>query len=376
MPRLLFWTVAGIAVLSVLGCGSRHEQSRPSISLVSAKLRSTQIVPTLDTPLNESGNAVWCATFQVAWNRAKEEVIGQPLRIANAQAVADRLNASPVTEAALPAGSYYAAAGRLNDGVEQTIRSAMSARFPQVTPPVFGGAEGFVSYAYLDTKGAFTTPLVDTKRPLEFVDAAGVSHRVAGFGLHEGTDWDLRQKQAAQIRVLFAKGPYEGGRGWQPGTPAAYALDLTADQTEQQVIVAVLPRREHLRALLDELTGLAQEPTSSAGASRLSQVDTMAIPNVVFRADHAFTELAGGDKVIQNAGEYQGLFIAAARQTINFRLDKSGAAVISESHLYAGADPRHFIVNRPFLIVMKLHNQTQPYFVAWIENIELLDPAR
>ncbi len=90
--------------------------------------------------------------------------------------------------------------------------------------------------------------------------------------------------------------------------------------------------------------------------------------------NHEFVELQGGDKIIENPGEFQGLFIAKAGQSIRFRLDKSGATVTSESQTFPGAIPREFIVDRPFLIVIKRRSAEQPYFVAWIDNAELLVP--
>ena len=163
-----------------------HPRVVPVVS--SSQLAHTVIVPTLDTPLAESGNAVWCATFQIAWNQARDDVIGASLRVTNAQPAADRLNRSPVTEAALPPGSYYAAAGRIEDGIIGTIREDMSRQFPGVPSPDFGGTVGFVTYAYLNTKATFTTPFVDTKQPIQFSDAASDTHSVGGFGLHEGTE--------------------------------------------------------------------------------------------------------------------------------------------------------------------------------------------
>lgn len=156
----------------------------PKIS--SERLTRTTIVPTLDTPLPKSGNALWCATFQAAWNRAKDEAVRDSLRIANAQQIADSLNRSPVTEQVLPPGSYYAVAGRLRDGIIATIHRDMLRQFPGMQPPRFEGAAGFVAYAYLDTKAEFTTPFLEIKRPISFSDAAGNQYPVSGFGLQEG----------------------------------------------------------------------------------------------------------------------------------------------------------------------------------------------
>lgn len=375
-----------IAVCFVPGCqrgrervGGRERvdyQPRPVSAVSSTQLPGTAIVPTLDTPLAESGNAVWCATFQVAWNRARSDVVGGPLRISNAQVVATRLNNSPVTETALPSGSYFAAAGRVEDGIVETIHRKMAQRFPSVEVSDFDDAVGFVTYAYLDTQATFTTPFADTEQPIQFSDAAGVAHSVSGFGLREGSDWNLRAEQAVQVKVLFSQDedPTDDESG--ESHLAAFALDLTADQAEQQVIVAVLPRAEHLRAALDDLARRIEEFTPDEYSERLQDFDTLAIPNVAFHVNHEFAELQGVDKIIENPGEFQGLYVSKAWQSIRFRLDKSGATVVSESQTGLSAIPREFVVDRPFLIVMKRRSADEPYFVAWIDNAELLEVSR
>ncbi len=363
----------GCAVLGCQRVGERRDY-RPRVlpTVSSTQLTGTAVVPTLDTPLAESGNVVWCAAFQVAWNRARDDVIGGPLRIAKAQPVADRLNGSSVTEAALPPGSYFATAGQLEDGMVETIRSEMSRQFPHVQPPEFNGAVGFVTYGYLDTKATFTTPFADTKRPIQFSDSSGVTHSVSGFGLHEGTDWRLREKQAAQVKVLFSQTDDKSDQG----KLTAFALDLTADQAEQEVIIAVLPRAEYLRAALDDLARRIEEFAPDQYSAMLHESETLATPNVAFDMRHEFAELQGVDKRIENPGKFRDLYIRKAWQSIRFRLDKSGAAVVSESGLYPGSEPpRHFIIDRPFLIVMKRRSADQPYFVAWIDNPELLEAS-
>jgi len=365
---------AGCLMLGCQRAGERSDyQPRVVPPVFSTQLAVTAIVPTLDTPLAKSGNAVWCATFQVAWNRARHDVIGGPLRITNAQPVADRLNSSPVTEGALPPGSYLATAGRFEDGIVETIRQEMARQFPAVQLPDFAGAVGFVTFGYLDTKAAFTTPFADTRLPIQFSDAAGVAHSVSGFGLHEGTDWDLREEQAAQVKVLFSQIDDLTDDESYGAKPTAFALDLTADQAEQQVIVAVLPRAEQLRAALNDLARRIEEFAPDEYLAKLLDIDTLAIPNVAFHVNHEFAELQGVDKIIENPGEFQDLYILNAWQSISFRLDRSGAAVVSESDMYPAAIPRQFIVDRPFLIVMKRRSSDQPYFVAWIEHAELLE---
>jgi hypothetical protein len=281
--------------------------------------------------------------------------------------VADQLNGSLVTEAVLPSDTYYVAAGRFEEGIIQTIHQQMSRRFPHANPPTFDGGVGFVTYAYLDTKATFTTPFSDRKLPIQFSDAAGVARPVSGFGLHEGTDYGLLTRQAAQVQVLFSAA--DDNSRWDK--PTAFALDLTAGQADQ-VIVAVVPRSVHLLAALDDLARRIEKYAPDQGSAKLEAFDILAVPNVLFNVNHEFAELQGRDKIIENPGEFQGMYIVRAWQSILFRLDKSGVAVVSESGMAAAPVPRQFIIDEPFLVVMKRRSADQPYFVAWIENIELL----
>jgi hypothetical protein len=367
---MLVLFAGGRLLLTLQGCAERsdyHPRVVPTVS--STQLVDTEVVPTLDTPLAKAGNAVWCASFQLAWNRAKDDVAGGPLRIANAQEIADRLNRSPLAEDAFPPGSYFAVAGRLEDGIVEKIRAQMARQFPGEPVPGFDGAVGFVTYGFLNTTAVFTTPFADREKSISFHDSDGVARSVAGFGLHEGTDWDLLAKQSAQVRVLFSQADDETN----PFRQVAFALDLTADKAEQQVIVAVLPRAANLRATLDDLASRIESFSPEPYSVELRKTDTLAIPNVAINLNHQFAELQGVDKMIENPGEFRGLHIRSAAQSIRFRLDKSGATVTSESHMYVGAVPRRFVVDRPFLVVMKRRSSDEPYFVAWIGNAEFLE---
>jgi hypothetical protein len=125
--------------------------------------------------------------------------------------------------------------------------------------------------------------------------------------------------------------------------------------------------------VLDDLARRIQAYAPDEHLAKLQDVDTLRIPNVVFHVNHEFNELQGVDKIIKNPGKFQGLYINKAFQSIRFRLDKSGAVVISEAYVVLAAAPRHFIVDHPFLIVMKRRSADEPYFVAWIDNAELLE---
>ena len=91
---------------------------------------------------------------------------------------------------------------------------------------------------------------------------------------------------------------------------------------------------------------------------------------MVWRIDHRFKELI--DKMVVNSNPP--MPIMEALQTIEFRLDRSGAILESESTLAVESLPRYFVFNRPFLVYMQKRGCERPFFVMWVDNAELLVP--
>jgi hypothetical protein len=84
----------------------------------------------------------------------------------------------------------------------------------------------------------------------------------------------------------------------------------------------------------------------------------------------------GPDKIIQN-GSVKGLFMAAAVQEMEFKLDRHGAEIFSSAYVSpADGGPKELHFNRPFLISMKKRDAARPFFVMWVDNAELLRPGK
>lgn len=90
-----------------------------------------------------------------------------------------------------------------------------------------------------------------------------------------------------------------------------------------------------------------------------SQYDALAVPNMNYKIQHHFKELETNE-------------LLKALQTIEFRLDRSGAVVASEADFYALSAGRRFTFTRPFLIALRKRGSTEPYFVMWVDNAQLL----
>jgi hypothetical protein len=317
----------------------------------SAKLERTVIVPTLDTPMPPGKNVIWCSSFQVAWSHMKDEVVKAPIKVANAQAVADRLNNAPQSEADLDPESFYAAAGFAPEVIAR-IQHEMAARFPTVPRPVFDVADGWaVAYAYLAAGAKFTIPFFENDEPFEFEDSSGKKTAVTSFGLRGKDTWAYEELHR-QVAVLYCK--MEG-----LGPPSQFVVDPCRTSNPNQVILACIPTKASLAEMVCDLAGtIGAESRSEDNRLRLNE--SLLVPNLVFDVKHRFRELEG-----------PGGF-ALAFQMVRFRLDRSGAELASEAQLVRPAVPRHLLFDRPFLIVMRKRGAQHPFFVMWVDNAELL----
>jgi hypothetical protein len=329
-------------------------------------LKQSVIISTLDTPIPEGKNVIWCASFQMAWDHLKKDVIGEPVRVANAEVVADRLNKAMVKDADLPDGSYYAAAGFTKDGIAERIRREMKERFQKEPMDLNDKEAAILAYAYLRASVPFTLPFFDNDQEFLFTDERGQKTSVSSFGLRQKDESKYRDLRN-QVEVLYLQ---RGEKWGQP--PTAFALDLCRDSKPNQVILACIPRKGTIQATLTDVEQKITEGRPEEYERRLGSISTLLVPNLNWEISHHFAELESADRQLLNA-KFKGLWIDKALQTIDFRLDRSGVELQSEAALSAkSASAPNFCFDRPFLIVVKKRNAEHPFFVMWVDNAELL----
>jgi hypothetical protein len=346
--------------------------NRPYASLplsfdgTSDRLQQTVIVPTLESPIPEGKSAIWCASFQLAWNRLKDDVAKEPLRVDHAQVVADALNNGAQSEDDINPEAVYARAGLVKDGVVERIQSDMVSRFPNVPRPAFGSApEGAVAYAYLAASAKFDLPFFDNDEPFVFTDAAGRQTSISSFGIRKKDDYAYEQLRK-QVQILYYP-------KYEEAQIPEFVLDACKSSQPYQIVLARLERKQTLaETLADVEHKISADPkTGSLRTDKLLPRDSVLVPNMAWRVAHHFRELEGKDKQFQNPS-LRGLYLDAALQTIEFRLDRSGAELASESKVEVKPYDSYFLLNRPFLIFMKKRGGKQPFFVMWVDNGELL----
>ena len=345
-------------------------------------LQKTAVVATLDSPLPPHKNVIWCATFQMAWDKLKDDIIGEPILLSGAEEVADKLNNSAFLPSNLEGQSYYATAGFLGQGIIKAIQSEMDRRFPDEPRPAFDGwyrqlpASTIIAYAYLNVDVGFEHPFYVNNREFTFQDSQAIHTEVTSFrALNKSPSADVRPVRE-QVDVLC----YRSG---DTRRSAEFAVDLCKHTTPYQVVLARVPcgktLRETLTKVEEGIATFAQHPDYEA-LRKLRPIDRLTIPDVLYSLTHDFEELLGKHLINPH---WQSYFIAEARQKIDFALSRTGVILKSEARIAlppARRDeqinkPRHFYFDRPFLIyVRKRGANARPFFVMWVDNAELMQP--
>jgi hypothetical protein len=367
------WLAASLVVCA-LGAGlffwmrSGDDADWPSpvkrLDLDSRKLRDTVVVPTLDTPIPEGKSAVWCASFQLAWNRLKEDVVGGPVRLANAEGIAERLNRAGTSEDDLARGSFYAAAGWVKDGIVEKIRSDMARRFPRTRSPEFGAPAAAVAYGYLRVSIKFRLPYFENDEPFPFIDSKGNKTNLSSFGIRQKDEFAYPELRR-QVRILYAP-----NRGETDPSQLEFALELDRESAPYRLVLARCPRKAALADMLAHVQGRIGDGRDARG---LFPNDTVLVPNMNWRIEHRFAELEGADKPLLNPN-MRGMHLDRAQQTIEFRLDRGGAELASEAALPMAPIPMDYHFNRPFLVYIEKRGARHPAFAMWVEHAELLSP--
>jgi hypothetical protein len=389
MLRPRFWLSAAailIAAAAAIFFLARYRESAagevtvpPAFDGDSNQLQRTVVVPTLDTPTPEDKSVVWCASFQLAWDKLKSDVVKGPVEITNADAVCDRLNkAVPVAGDLPPAGSY-AAAGFEADGIRDTIHAEMARRFPDapLPKPIPPGEEnGILAWAYLEAELRFKPPFLVNREEFHFHERGKhESRRVKSFGVPRWFEHGMPAELWERVEILFSDAVEKRE------VPAAFVVDLDRHSEPNQLVLARVDRKATLAETLDEVQRRirAGREENTKYERPLESQDTLLVPNMNWRLRHEFRELLGEGKALK----FNGLWpMRTAEQIIALRLDQEGVRVKSSGEFGAkSAQPaqprfqRDFHFDRPFLLYLKKRGAERPFFVMWIDNAELLCPT-
>lgn len=356
----------------------RQTITKQAEAIDSTNLKQTTVVATLDCPMPEHQNAIWCSTFQIAWNKLKDDIIGEPIKVLGAEELAARLNQAKASETDLEEKSFYATSGFVKDGILEQIQKEMAKRFPSEAVPAFDDRyrtlpEPIVAYSFLSMDVGFKYPFYVYKSAFTFEDSNGTRTGVTAFcGQTEPRDSDYQQVRE-QVEILYYK------YGDSPKT-TEFAVDLCKHTQPYQVVLACMPRcntlDEAVTAVEQNISEFKNDPNYDV-LHKLRPIDTLIVPDILYKLTHNYKELLG--KFLGNP-KWRDYFFFEAMQMIDFSLSRTGVILKSEASIGLAAgryvpieEPRKLHFDRPFLIyVKKRDGGTSPFFVMWVDNAELM----
>ncbi len=371
LPAIIFIILLTIAVMIF-----KLSTAKKETIIDSNDLEQTAFAATIDSNLPEHKNVIWCATFQMAWDKLKNDIIKEPVEIIDAEDFADKLNKSEYSSENLDANSYYTAAGFVKDGIIEKVKADMAKRFPGEPTPVFSELyrtlpEPVLAYAYLNANIKFKHPFYTYKKIFTFESSNTEKTNVTAFSsdFEENERDGIYYKIQDQINVLyFEKGKDENSN--------YFAVDLCKYTQPYQVILALVPQKNTFQEMISDVENKIDAYKNYYWLwPEFIQTDKLIVPDVIANITHDYKEI-----IMKHIGnepwKSEGYFIFDAQQTIGFSLNKSGVVMKSQSILGAAAGgdyPRYMYFNRPFLIYAKKRQpDAKPFFAMWIDNAELL----
>lgn len=328
-------------------------------------LKATDVVATLDTPIRAGKNAVWCASFLSAWKTLETDLAKGPISLQGSPQLAASLNAAADPRAQIPPESLYVAAGWNQKGIIGQISDDLKRRFPAKAPPTFPGIlpDSFVAYAYLEVSLKFSIPYFQNRKPMVFSDSGGKKTELTSFGVGEEDDYAYF-KLRGQPKVLFKTADKRN-----ISRAAECVLDLDCNSQPNQIVLALTEPRASLAETLAAVEGKIASAKPVAHSGNLGPNDVLLVPDIVWRISHRFAELEG--RRFTNTA-LKGQRMDVAQQDIQFCLNRGGAELKSEAKMFYRPIPTYYVFDRPFLLYMKKRGSDQPYFVMWVDNVELL----
>lgn len=323
-------------------------------------LLKTNITSHMEAPIQSGRNVVFCATFSIAWNRLKDEIIKEEIKVKTPVEIVPYLNKSLITESDMTAADYLAMAGLVENNIVGKINQGLQRKFGfdawLLDPHEYKDPATILAYAFLNKNMRFKNPFEDFKEPLYFV-SENKRDEVAGFGVHQYLSQPEHSQMGDQVEILeyIDKGNF--------------IIRLKAESSEDEIVLAkVAPDA----TLLNTYEKINSRIADSQPIS-LQKNDVLQIPKFDLALIQSYSTLL--DVHLANKG-FEDYFFAEAAQRINFKLDESGARVKSEGKIVlkkgGPIDFKLLLFDSPFLLYLKKPDGRYPYLMMWIDNTGLL----
>lgn len=298
----------------------------------------TQFVSTLESPICSDTNAVYCATLLFAWDEVRK-IVGTPLSIPDKYHDLKLLNASTSFRDVLNPSEYEA--------IGEVKRDYIFTR------------------ASFEKKLPFDYKLQKYEHKLKFD-----GQKVAAFGVEGDDNEDMKQI----VEILYYKNDKN------------FIIKLKPDDKEHEIVLFKTEKKygtmAEMAAATDSLIQLGKKEWTVANKKWKYQFlsdDVVMVPDIDFDISVSFDKLVG-NLFEANTKTYK---ILKAWQRTAFKLDEAGAEVKSEAEFEVvllsieqeeetKPTPKKMIFDKPFFVMLRRTDATNPYFCLYVVNSELL----
>ncbi len=334
--------------LCIAACQSEPQQVSHGTSFYEA----TVVAAYIEHEIPRNANLVFCTTFQIAWNKLKDDIIKDAITMVEQPGMVDFLNTGKV--GAISNRDYVADAGSGGDNIVMRVNAALAEKFGEAAPVLDIELEDdeILAYAYLFKQLLFAEKFEEIEGPMLFQGSDSAS--VSMFGI-EKYDPALHEAMGKQVEILDYADDLD------------FVLGLTTEGDDIMVLAKVKPEK----TLLGTFKAVERR-VASGEHDMLKKDDVFEVPKIAFDIDHSFDELL--NKQLKNEG-FTEYFFAKATQSILFSLDEQGVLLESDATLILkknGSERRYFIFNQPFLLYLKERGAAYPYFALWVNDPEIL----
>lgn len=310
------------------------------------KYKATAFVPEISCVAPKNKNVIYTPTFLFAWDEV-EHAIGAPIRI---------LPGKPEQNIGI---------NKLN-----TVNNATSYK-------------GSLVKGEYDTKVVVTPGIIDItaifKKSLEFAVPMQqynlpfyfAEQQVRAFGMPE-----YNAVIAARIKVLYYK------------NDDTFIIKLLPKDATEEIVLAMgfngigTADLNRTNKLINTYTEIGKKESTMPGNEwkyNWARNESVVIPTLLFNIEASYSEFVGLNINGIKTGTWT---IDVATQRAAFLLNENGAKLETEAHIVLtksmhilppGAPPfKKLLFNKPFTVLLRKNGHEHPYFMAKIENAELM----
>ena len=297
------------------------------------------------------GNFVWAGAMNLAWTELNENILKEKLRLNTQDEVAlhmvEVLNNPVFTKNDLDEKSYYIKSGYGQKTVklinEETKRKFPGKSFEDLALDL--DDTDVISYAYF---------LKETEYKTEF------SKGVVNFdGKEVNGFFASNETQKSNVQVMDYQNDDE------------FIIRLELKNDGDQLILAKGFPMDQPQILIDRMNAFNEKDLQ-----HLNKKDVFSCPSISLEHYREYNELI--NKNLLNKG-FEQYFIFKMFENIKFDMDEKGARVENEAVIVLGKsaqiddeEPRLFILDKPYWIIMKRKDSKAPYFLLGVNNVELM----